>query len=89
MRFNPWFAYDCMIVAFNQSRWQSAYDLASALLLAGKTQGTGAPRWFKAWKWMQIVTVEQEARRHNIDLVAKGVTIDPNLKRDFVEEPVS
>ena len=80
MTFNPWFAYDCMVVAFNEQRWQSAYDIATALIATAKVPGLGSARWFKgesAAKWFNIVVIEGQCKKHGIDESGGRVIIDP------------
>ncbi len=73
MTISPWLAYDAMIVAYNEKRFHSAYDLASALLEAIRTPGTGGTRWFKRKKLMNILVIEHEAGKHI------GATLKHNL----------
>jgi hypothetical protein len=59
---DPWFAFDCMITAYEEKRWWSASVMARCLLGALEIPGSQARTWFPLKRWVMISEIERCSR---------------------------
>ena len=62
IKWSPWFAYDCMVTAYQEKRWWAAATIARKLLEKLETPGSEAARWFPRRRWCFVADIAREAQ---------------------------